>query len=137
MESTLSDTHSVILYDGVCNLCDASVRFIIKHDKKDKFRFAPLQSEAGKLYADQFNIVPDLSTFYLIDSGQVYGKSEAWMKILAELSWPTSLLSIGRIVPGPLRDWAYDRIGANRYRMFGRKDECPVPDPDLMYKFIK
>ena len=137
MKNSVSDVHGIILYDGVCNLCDASVRFVIKHDKKDKFRFAPLQSEAGIRYAKEYDITPDYSTFYLIDSGQVHRKSEAWMKILSELSVPFSLLAIFRFVPRSIRDWVYDRIGNSRYRIFGRKDQCPVPDPDLMYKFME
>ena len=137
MENAVSSLHGVVLYDGVCNLCDASVRFIIKHDRQDRFRFAPLQSEAGIRIADQHDITPDYSTFYLVDSGRVYRKSDAWMRIVSDLSWPVSMLAVFRIVPRLVRDWCYDRVGNSRYRLFGRKDQCPVPDPDLMYKFIR
>ena len=128
--------HAIVLFDGVCNLCDASVRFIIARDRHDRFRFAALQSRTGRSVAAEFGISGDLGTFFLIEGGRVYERSDAWLRILRHLDGPWPALNAFMIVPRPIRDWFYDFVGRNRYRWFGKKDYCPTPDRGLQHKFL-
>jgi predicted DCC family thiol-disulfide oxidoreductase YuxK len=127
----------VILFDGVCNLCNASVLFIIDRDPRGHFAFAPLQSEyAAALLREHGRQGDALATVLLIEDGRVYDRSSAALRIARRLSglWP--LLSVFRIVPRPLRDLAYDRLARHRYRWFGRTEACRVPTPDLRNRFL-
>jgi predicted DCC family thiol-disulfide oxidoreductase YuxK len=130
-------THPIILFDGVCNLCNSSVQFIIRHDPKSTFRFAALQSDTGKKYMNEFGIAPDmLSSVILIGDGKAYQKSRAALEIARNLSggWPAFYVFMA--VPSFLRDWVYDYVSRNRYRMFGKREECMIPTPDLKSRFI-
>lgn len=127
---------AVIVYDGVCNLCNASVRFVLARDNTDHFRFAPLQNEAGKTLAAKHNLTTDLSTFFLIDGDKAYERSDAWLEIMRRLERPWSASYLVKVVPRPVRDWLYDLIGRNRYRLFGKQSSCPVPKRELHWKFL-
>ncbi|WP_018627941.1 thiol-disulfide oxidoreductase DCC family protein [Niabella aurantiaca] len=126
----------VILFDGVCNLCNSAVRFVIKHDKKGMFRFAALQSPAGERFAQQYGIPPAYNSVVLISSGRAFLKSAAALRIARRLGglWP--LLYVFIAVPAPIRDRIYDFVARNRYRWFGRADHCLRPTPGLQEKFI-
>ncbi|MCF6295745.1 MAG: DUF393 domain-containing protein [Flavobacteriaceae bacterium] len=128
----------LILFDGVCNLCNASVLYVIKRDKKDLFRFAPLQSSVGKQIIKKFDIDSTLTdSILLYESGQgVSYKSTAALKIASKLTFPTNLLSIFIITPSLFRDWIYDFIAKNRYKWYGKKDACMIPIPELKAKFL-
>ncbi|NHB69998.1 DUF393 domain-containing protein [Bacteroidales bacterium M08MB] len=127
---------SIILFDGVCNLCNASVQFIIKRDKGDYFRFAALQSETGKAIANKYDVSDNASSVILIENEKKYTESTAALKIAKKLSglWPLLYLFI--IIPPPIRNSIYRIIAKNRYRWFGKKDECMVPPPEQTHKFI-
>lgn len=128
---------AVILFDGVCNLCDASVRFIFRNDPHGYFRFAPLQSEvAEKLLTEAGATVPDLSSILLIEDGKVYDRSTAALRIARRLKAPVSLLWSGIILPRPIRDIAYKVIAKNRYRWFGQKESCTLPPQGLRERFL-
>lgn len=128
---------SVILFDGVCNLCNASIDFIIKRDKKDHFRVGALQEEAGKNLLSKFEVNPEyLDSLVLIEDEQIFFRSTAALKIAKNLSglWP---LFYGLIfLPSGLRDGIYDWIGKNRYRWFGKKNTCRLPTPEERAKFL-
>jgi predicted DCC family thiol-disulfide oxidoreductase YuxK len=129
--------HSVILFDGVCNLCNTAVRFIIKRDYANQFRFASLQSGEGKKILTANDLAGDqMSTFILVENGKVYDRSTAALKVVRKLSgwWP--LLYGFIIVPKVIRDGIYNVISNNRYRWFGKKTECMVPTPELRAKFL-
>ncbi len=128
----------LILFDGVCNLCNASVLYVIKRDKKDLFRFAPLQSSVGKQIIKKFDIDSTLTdSILLYESGQgVSYKSTAALKIASKLTFPTNLLSIFIIIPSLFRDWIYNFIAKNRYKWYGKKDACVIPTPKLKTKFL-
>ena len=128
--------NAIVLYDGVCNLCNASVRFILARDREDYFRFASLQSDIGGTLTAQYNLTDDLSTFFLIEDGKAYEKSLAWLEIMRLLGKPWSAFYLLKAVPGPIRDWVYDSIGRNRYRWFGRQESCPVPEAKWQRKFL-
>jgi predicted DCC family thiol-disulfide oxidoreductase YuxK len=128
----------VILFDGVCNLCNGFVQFVIARDPAARFQFAALQSDsARRLLArvDGLGQVPD--SVVLVDRGRVYTRSSAALRIARGLPFPWSLARALIVVPRPLRDWVYDRVARHRYRWFGRKDTCMVPTPDLRARFLE
>jgi len=135
---TISENKKIILFDGVCNLCDGAVQFIIKHDKNDVFRFAALQSEIGKKLVEERNLNPDeIDSIILIEPGVVYyRKSTAALEISRDLSSGYSLLKNFLFIPESLRDGIYDLIAHNRYKWFGKKEQCMIPAPELKAKFL-
>jgi len=127
----------VILFDGVCNLCTGSVRFVIERDSRKQFRFASLQSPvAEKLLGPQRNEADRLESVVLVVGARIYRKSSAALLIVRRLDglWP--LLSVLLAVPRPLRDAVYDWIGRRRYRMFGKRAACWKPQPELADRFL-
>ena len=131
----------LILFDGVCGLCNSSVDFILKRDKKDLFLFASLQSQEGKEVLIKNNYprekIESLSNIVYLRKGIIEIKSKAVFYILWDLSGWYKILSIGLIIPTFIRDWAYDIIAKNRYRWFGKKETCRIPTPDEKEKFLK
>lgn len=132
------ETHKIILFDGICNLCNGAVQFVIKHDRRDVFRFAPLQSEIGRRLMIERNIDPDqTTTFLLIDPGTAYfNKSTAVLKMGREFGGFWKALWLLEGLPLSFRDWIYDFVSRNRYRWFGKKEKCMVPTPELKDKFL-
>jgi predicted DCC family thiol-disulfide oxidoreductase YuxK len=132
----LSDNH-IILFDGVCNLCNGFVQVVIRNDKKHKFKFASLQSEyAASLPELKGKIGNSLSTVVLIQGNQYYFKSTAALKIARHLGFPLSLAYVFVIVPTPVRDAVYNWVASNRYRWFGKRNECWIPTPELSNRFL-
>jgi predicted DCC family thiol-disulfide oxidoreductase YuxK len=128
----------VLLFDGVCNLCNASVQFIIRRDKKAFFKFAPLQSEFGRKICERNQLNQnEIETVILLAEGKVYTKSAAGLQIVKKLGglWP--LLYVFIIIPAFLRDPVYDFIARSRYKWFGKRDSCMIPDPELRSRFIQ
>ena len=128
----------VILFDGVCNLCNGFVQFVVARDPAGRFRFAALQSDsARRLLArlDGFGGVPD--SVVLVDGGRVYTRSSAALRIARGLRFPWSLARVLLVVPRPLRDWVYDFVARHRYQWFGRKDVCMIPTRDLRVRFLE
>jgi predicted DCC family thiol-disulfide oxidoreductase YuxK len=131
------DQYSIIYFDGVCNLCNASVDFIIKRDSKKQFRYASLQSEAGqKILADnQFN-KDDYDSFILHHKGKTYIKSTAALKVALIIGFPLNLMGIFLIIPPIVRNWVYEWIAANRYKWFGKKETCRLPSKEERALFL-
>jgi predicted DCC family thiol-disulfide oxidoreductase YuxK len=129
----------LILFDGVCNLCNSSVLYVIKYDKKDTFMFAPLQSDAGKEVIQKFNLDTSKTDSILLYSPEhgLSVKSTAALHIAKHLGFPRNLMIIFFIVPTFIRNWVYDFIAKNRYKWYGKKEACMVPTPDLTSKFLK
>src|SRR5262245_45818562 len=132
------EAHPVILFDGVCNLCNGTVLFVIRRDLKARFRFATLQSAtAGSLLQSvtaSGEGIPD--SVALIESGRLYVRSAAALRIAGRLGFPWRLLAVFLLVPRPLRDWVYDFIARHRYRWFGKREVCMVPTPELRERFL-
>jgi predicted DCC family thiol-disulfide oxidoreductase YuxK len=129
--------HGIVLFDGVCNLCSASVNFIMSRDKSDYFQFAALQSDAGKaMLAENGFQVGTLDTLVLQEGRKVYTRSTAALRIARRLSgaWPLVYALI--IIPRSMRDFAYDVIAKNRYRLFDKRETCRVPTPEERGKFL-
>lgn len=127
--------NSVILFDGVCNFCNSSVNFIIEHDKKGYFKFAPLQSEIGKTLVDKFGL-RDVDSIILVEDDKAYTYSTAALKFIKHLDGIWSWAYIFIIIPRPIRDFFYKLFAANRYRLFGKKDTCMMPTPDIRARFL-
>jgi len=127
----------LILFDGVCNLCNSSVNFIIKHDKKNKFVFAPLQSDIAKIKAEGIGFdYSKMNSIILIIGGKAYSKSTAVLFISKNLSGLYPLFFCFIIIPRIIRDMIYDYIAKNRYKWFGKKEVCMIPTQELKSKFI-
>ncbi|QKS71247.1 thiol-disulfide oxidoreductase DCC family protein [Paenalkalicoccus suaedae] len=126
---------SIILFDGYCHVCDASIQFIMKHDKKDTFTFASLQGEKGAQLKKDYDIQVD-SVVLIEPSGRVYTKSDAALRICKQLSGFPKILQIGLLLPRFLRDAVYELIAKNRYRFFGKRDTCRLPTPEERAKFL-
>ena len=130
--------HSVILFDGVCNLCNSTVQFIIKKDTKQQFKFASLQSDVAReilLHHSERNI--ELNSIVFILNNKVYLKSSAALRILWSLGGGYKLLFVFWIIPKPLRNFVYDFIATNRYKWFGKRDQCMIPNPEFKSRFIE
>lgn len=135
---SLEKDKKLILFDGICNLCNSSVLYVIKNDKKDRFRFAPIQSEFGQNLIEKYGVnteKTDSILLYTEENGIDY-KSTAALKIAYYLGFPNSLLSIFLIIPLFIRNWVYDYIAKNRYKWFGKKESCMIPTPELKSKFL-
>lgn len=129
--------HPVILFDGVCNLCNSSVQFIINHDKKQVFRFASLQSEFGKNILQQFDLSDkNIDSVMLFENNSVMIKSTAALNIAKRLGGGYSLLYALIIIPKFIRDFVYDFIARNRYKWFGKQESCMIPNPRLKKLFF-
>jgi len=133
----LNNNHKIILFDGVCNFCNASVNFIIARDKKDIFRFAALQSDPGIELQKKFSLDPkDLSTFILIDGDKYYKKTTAALNVGKSLGFPYNFAYISIIIPPFIRNIAYNIIAKYRYKWFGKKESCRIPTPEEIGKFL-
>lgn len=129
--------YSIILFDGVCNLCNRSVDFIVRKDKKDHFRFATLQSETGKSLLKKYHLsFRENESVVLIELGEVYRKSSAACRVMKRLSGIWKLFSWSIIFPRPIRDGVYDYIASHRYRWFGKRNTCRIPSPEEAAKFL-
>ena len=130
--------NSVILFDGVCNLCNGAVQFVIKRDRSARFRFAALQSAAAApLLAAAGSRQPLPDSIVLVEDGRVWTRSTAALRIARGLTFPWSAAYALIAVPRPLRDWVYDLVAKNRYGWFGRRDSCMVPTPALRARFLE
>ncbi len=127
----------VLFFDGVCNLCNSSVQFVIRHDKKKQFLFATLQSAAGlKALKNTANAADGAGSFILFYQGRYYSRSTAALQVLRLLGGAWSILYAAIIVPRFIRDAAYNLISRNRYKWFGKKNECMLPTPELKKRFL-
>ena len=128
----------IILFDGICNFCNAMVNFIIRQDKKNVFLFAALQSESGKKMLEQYKIDWKANdSFVVIENGKAFTKGNAAVKLYNKLPWYWKWTQIFWIVPKFIRDWVYNVIAKNRYRWFGRKEECMVPTAEMRNRFLE
>jgi predicted DCC family thiol-disulfide oxidoreductase YuxK len=129
---------NIILFDGVCNLCNSTVNFIIDHDRGNQFRFASLQSDYGQNIIKRFNLTDQyLNTLVLIEGEKVYLRAVAVLRILKHLGGIYRLAYIFIIIPTPILNFFYNIVAKYRYRWFGKRDTCRIPDELLKQKFIE
>lgn len=132
------EADTVILFDGVCHLCQGAVKFIIKRDPRGIFHFASLQSAAAdRLLEGKTPEGGFLNTIVLVEDGVHYTRSTAALRIARRLRFPWPLMYLFIVIPRPLRDAVYGWIAANRYRWFGKDDACMMPTPDIRKRFLE
>ena len=138
MLNDITKHNQLILFDGVCNLCNSSVNYVIKHDKNNVFLFAPLQGETGKEIIEKFGLDTSQTDSIILFSEEkgIKVKSSAALAIASKLGFPRHLASIFYIVPPFIRNWVYDYVAKNRYKWYGKKDACMIPTPELKSKFL-
>jgi predicted DCC family thiol-disulfide oxidoreductase YuxK len=126
----------IILFDGVCNLCNNSVKFIIKRDTSGYFKFASLQGETGQRLLKKHSLNYDLNSFVLIEKEKVYIKSSAALRVCSQLGGAWRIFSIFRFLPPLFRDFLYDIVAKNRYKWFGKEESCILPLPKWKQRFL-
>lgn len=133
----IPNNYELILFDGVCNFCNASINFVIDHDPEKHFKFAALQSEIGQEILMKFDLnTKDFDSVILLKDNTLYQKSEAALEITKHLSGVWKYLSIFRILPASFLNFFYDIVAKNRYKIFGKTDSCRMPTPELKERFL-
>lgn len=127
----------IVLYDGVCGLCDRSVQLILRNDRRGRFHFAALQSPAGQALLQKFGLSASaLDSIVLVEGGRAWRKSRAALRIARRMDAPWPLLWPLALVPAAVADRAYDLVARNRYRIFGKLDACTLPPPEVRARFL-
>jgi predicted DCC family thiol-disulfide oxidoreductase YuxK len=133
----------LVLYDGVCGLCDRLLQFLLRHDRRGVFSFAALQSATGQAMVRRFNGNPDeLTSFYVVAnyrarSARAFTRSDAVLFVAGQLGWPWKTARLMAVVPKAIRDRLYDVVARTRYRIFGRYDQCLLPRPEFRNRFVE
>jgi len=136
------DGAHLVLYDGVCGLCNRLLQFLLTHDRRAVFVFAPLQSAFGMSTVERFGGNPEeLSSFFVVsnfrtDRARLVGRGQASLFVAGELGWPWKAAVLFRVIPPAVLDRIYDLVARNRYRLFGRFDRCLIPRPEYRRRFI-
>jgi predicted DCC family thiol-disulfide oxidoreductase YuxK len=129
--------HKIVIFDGVCKLCNGWSQFIIKRGPDNQIKLANIQSDIGKQLLQHFGYdANDVTTMLYIEEGRCWDKSDAFFKVIGQLNTPLKYLVIFKIIPKVIRDWLYDRIALNRYRLFGKYLSCPIPSEDDKARFL-
>ncbi|HYP50343.1 MAG TPA: thiol-disulfide oxidoreductase DCC family protein [Pyrinomonadaceae bacterium] len=137
MSDTIQGDKAIVLFDGVCNFCNDTVNFIIRRDRKDSFRFAALQSEIGQKLLRQYDLnAPGIDSVVLIENGRAFTHSTAALKIARRLGGAWQIFSVFQFVPRPARDFFYRLFARNRYRLFGKREVCMMPTPEIKARFL-
>jgi predicted DCC family thiol-disulfide oxidoreductase YuxK len=127
---------NIVLFDGVCNLCNSTILFLIKHDTNHNFHFAATQTESGKNLMRQYNILDEEKSVFFIKDGIVFSKSNAVIEIAKQITgWP-QIFKYGNLFPAFIRDGVYNLIAKNRYALMGTRDSCSVPSKDHIERFL-
>lgn len=127
----------ILLFDGVCNLCDQSVQFVLDHEPEGRIQFASLQSDVGQELLTEHELDGnDIDSVVLIEQGRAYTQSDAALRVASRLNGPWKWIALGRFVPRVLRDWAYRYVARNRYRWFGTRDACRLPTAETRSRFL-
>ncbi|TXJ04535.1 MAG: DUF393 domain-containing protein [Acinetobacter sp.] len=133
----LIQTHNIILFDGVCVLCSAWANFMIQHDPQYQFKLVSVQSKLGQQLLSTYQLPTDhFETMVLLEQGQLYTESTAFLRIIQRVGFPYSILKYGKVIPKVVRDFAYRRIALNRYWLFGQTEQCYVATADVQQHFL-
>jgi predicted DCC family thiol-disulfide oxidoreductase YuxK len=133
----VSITDQVILFDGVCKLCNAWSNFIINHDHQHKFKLCSVQSDEGQKILKHFGLPTDVyDSMLYVEGDTFYQQSDAFFQVIAKLGYPWKAVCLFRIIPKPIRNWLYDRIALNRYGLFGKYDYCSLPTADHEARYL-
>lgn len=132
----LSHKHPIMFFDGECIFCSKAYQFFVNIDKEGKIKYATLQSDEGKLVRDELGISDALESVVLIDRGEFYDKSDVTFQVFKSLKQPWKAFSILRFIPRSLRNFFYHIVAKNRYKIFGKYDQCMIPDASQKHLFI-
>jgi len=132
----ISFEHPVMFFDGECIFCSRALQFFIRIDKDELIRYTTLQSDEGQLVMKNLNISDDMDSVALIDKGDYYVKSDVTFQLLGQMKYPWKILSVIKILPRSFRDFFYDIIAKNRYKIFGKSDHCIIPSVDQKHLFL-
>ena len=133
----MTSSAPILFFDGVCNLCNSSVRFVIRYDRKHIIKFAPLQSDLGKSIATKLGLETDeLQSIIYLKDGQHFQKSRAVIEVLTDMGGIWTFARMFLIIPIKLADWMYDQVAHQRYKWFGKQDTCMVPSQDVLNRFV-
>ena len=134
----VGENDRVILFDGVCKLCNGWSQFIIKYDKQQHFKLCSVQSLEGQSILKHFKMPTDhFDTLYYVEGKQCFDKSDAFLNVINKLGLPWRLLYLFKILPKGIRNWLYDRIALNRYHLFGKYDTCMLPSKENEHRFLR
>lgn len=134
---TASDAQPLLLYDGECGLCERSVQFTIRHNSKQNVRFAALQSDVGQRALEAAGLPAEYrDSLVLVDDARTHLKSKGAIRLARHLDWPWRALGATKVIPRPVRDWAYDFVAKRRFRWFGRVEACRLPTPQERARFV-
>ena len=134
----MSDPRPIVVFDGVCHLCNRWVDLILRHDRSGQIRLSSIQWPAGKLLVERNGYsVDDIPTLLLVENGACYTHTDAIFRVLSRLGGPWRLLTVARVVPAFLRDSAYRWIARHRYRLFGRRTTCRIPERETRIRFVE
>ncbi len=128
---------NIIVFDGVCVLCNGWVKFTLRYDRQERFHFVIAQSDFGeKIYADLGLKSTDYETFIVFTDGQLHTKLDGVFALFSTLGYPWKIFSVFRVLPRPMKNLMYDLVAKNRYRLFGKRDTCMIPTPDVRARFL-
>ena len=133
----------LVLYDGVCGLCNRLLQFLLRHDHRAVFNFASLQSATGKAIVARWGGNPDeLTSFYVLadfrtPEARIFMRSDAALFVAGQLGWPWKVMRVAGILPRALLNRLYDVVARTRYRVFGRFEQCPIPRPEFRSRFVE
>ena len=134
----MDTTHPILFFDGVCNLCNGAIQFILKNDRRGELRFASLQSDLAEELLPPFGINPkDLNSVVLYENGTVYTRSSSVLRTLKLMGGPLSYLAVFGIIPRRIRDFFYNYISHHRYNWFGKREQCMLPRPEWNARFLE
>ena len=134
----MDTTHPILFFDGVCNLCNGAIQFILKNDRRGELRFASLQSDLAEEMLPPFGINPkDLNSVVLYENGTVYTRSSSVLRTLKLMGGPLSYLAVFGIIPRRIRDFFYNYISHHRYNWFGKREQCMLPRPEWNARFLE
>lgn len=134
---SFSDAHPIIVFDGKCALCSGFVRFVLRRDRRERFRFVAAQSALGQAIYRHYRLdAINYETNLLLWGGRIYMKSGGSLRMFEMLGFPFSLLALGRLLPRFARDWLYDIIARHRLEWFGSHDTCMLPEPRFAHRFL-
>ena len=137
MNQTIEQNQPILLFDGVCNLCNSSVQALIKIDPKGIFKFTSLQSEQGQAILDKFHLPKeDFKTLVLVEGEKFYTRSDVALVVMKKLGGLWTVFYVFKVIPKPIRDFVYDLISKNLYRVFGKSESCLLPNPELRKRFL-
>ncbi len=135
--ATVNRDDAVVLFDGVCRLCNGLVQFVLRRDRAGLLRLASLQSPSGQALLAWCGLpLTEFDTIVFVEHGRAYFKSSTVLRLLGYLPMPWPLLRVALVIPAFLRDWCYDCVAQNRYRLFGREETCMMPTPELQRRFL-